>query len=90
MKIDNGSRPWDTPGLPPRAKRCRYHAQCAFRDDDPSRCPVCHRTWTRIAECDCHACNPNGAPNNPTGWTWTGRNENHRHIWRPPEKITQP
>jgi len=37
--------PWDTPGLPPRRlhQRCATHAQCAYRDDDPNRCPRCHR-----------------------------------------------
>jgi hypothetical protein len=35
---------WDTPGLPPRRlhERCRYHGHCAYRDDDPYRCPGCH------------------------------------------------
>ena len=37
--------PWDTPGLPPRrmGERCAHHSHCAYRDDDPARCPVCHR-----------------------------------------------
>ena len=37
--------PWDSPGLPQRslADRCgRHHGLCAYRDDDPVRCPVCH------------------------------------------------
>lgn len=42
---------WDAPGLPPRAKaeRCANHrGLCAFRDDDPLRCPRCHALWTHI------------------------------------------
>lgn len=45
-------RPWDTPGLPPatEAQRCANHrGMCAYRDDDPTCCPRCHRTWTQIA-----------------------------------------
>jgi len=45
------TKPWDTPGLPPRAEqdRCPTHkGLCAYRDDDPARCPVCHRSWTVI------------------------------------------
>lgn len=36
--------PWDSPGLPPRPKdeRCSRHTHCAYRDDDPGRCPNCH------------------------------------------------
>ena len=36
--------PWDTPGLPPRtmSERCARHKHCAYRDDDPARCPLCH------------------------------------------------
>ena len=37
--------PWDTPGLPDRHpdERCRWHSGlCAYRDDDPARCPLCH------------------------------------------------
>lgn len=36
--------PWDPPGLPFRfeAQRCANHSHCAFRDDDPTRCPWCH------------------------------------------------
>lgn len=36
---------WDTPGLPPRRtnERCaNHHGICAYRDDDPYRCPRCH------------------------------------------------
>ena len=35
---------WDTPGLPPRTmdERCARHKHCAYRDDDPARCPICH------------------------------------------------
>jgi hypothetical protein len=35
---------WDTPGLPPRRphERCANHGHCAYRDDDPYRCPTCH------------------------------------------------
>lgn len=39
--------PWDPPGLPPRTKadRCARHRKlCAYRDDDPTRCPACHGT----------------------------------------------
>lgn len=45
---------WDTPGLPPRsrAERCSRHGACAYRDDDPARCPICHRSWQVIAEWD--------------------------------------
>jgi hypothetical protein len=36
--------PWDTAGLPPRTmgERCSRHKHCAYRDDDPARCPLCH------------------------------------------------
>lgn len=36
--------PWDPPDLPPRtlSERCAHHKHCAYRDDDPSRCPKCH------------------------------------------------
>lgn len=42
------TRPWDPPGLPPRteAQRCANHSHCAYRDDDPERCPWCHRPWS--------------------------------------------
>ena len=35
---------WDTPGLPQRRmeERCANHTHCAYRDDDPYRCPTCH------------------------------------------------
>jgi hypothetical protein len=38
--------PWDTAGLPPRAmaERCIRHKHCAYRDDDPARCELCHAT----------------------------------------------
>lgn len=52
---------WDTPGLPPRRmhERCANHygsnsrgtantvrtVLCAYRDDDPARCPQCHRRY---------------------------------------------
>ena len=38
------ARPWDTPGLPPRSEdeRCGRHKWCAYRDDDPAYCPLCH------------------------------------------------
>jgi hypothetical protein len=41
--------PWDPPGLPPRvmADRCAHHTHCAYRDDDPDRCPHCHRPWSQ-------------------------------------------
>lgn len=43
--------PWDAPGLPPRARddRCARHPLCAYRDDDPTRCPACHG----MANCTC-------------------------------------
>ena len=43
-------RPWDTPGLPFRddKQRCANHDLCAFRDDDPARCPWCHATLTHL------------------------------------------
>jgi protein-arginine kinase activator protein McsA len=44
-------RPWDPPGLPFRAddQRCANHqSQCAFRDDDPTRCPWCHVTLKHL------------------------------------------
>lgn len=53
------TRPWDPAGLPLRteAQRCRYHhGHCAYRDDDPTRCPRCHCDWTVIATRDEHAC----------------------------------
>lgn len=48
-------RPWDTPGLPARAQedRCRWHdGHCAYRDDDPNRCTLCHATNTSN-KCTC-------------------------------------
>jgi hypothetical protein len=45
------TRPWDSPGLPPRAggDYCVNHGNsCAFRDDDPTRCPWCHCRWTHL------------------------------------------
>lgn len=49
---------WDTPRLPPRRmhERCANHygrgpqgidrpPLCAYRDDDPARCPICHRRY---------------------------------------------
>ena len=44
------TKPWDSPGLPPRreSERCAHHAHCAYRDDDPARCPRCHATWIKI------------------------------------------
>lgn len=53
------TRPWDPPGLPPRTdtQRCAYHHdQCAYRDDDPTRCPRCHRDWDLIATATEHPC----------------------------------
>jgi len=51
---------WDPAGLPPRteAERCALHGgMCAFRDDDPDRCPRCHRTWAKLAtDTYPHAC----------------------------------
>jgi hypothetical protein len=44
---------WDTPGLPPRRlkERCaHHHGLCAYRDDDPYRCPTCHTIPER---CNC-------------------------------------
>lgn len=44
---------WDTPGLPPRTadQRCRHHKHCAYRDDDPARCTLCHASRTKCT-CD--------------------------------------
>src|SRR5215471_5607895 len=45
-------RAWDTPGLPActEQERCgRHRGMCAYRDDDPGRCPECHRSWARLA-----------------------------------------
>lgn len=53
---------WDTPGLPPRKlkDRCRHHRNlCAYRDDDPHRCPRCHTIPER---CTC-ATRTNRNPN---------------------------
>ena len=38
--------PWDPSGVPPRTmgERCARHKHCAYRDDDPARCPLCHAT----------------------------------------------
>jgi hypothetical protein len=59
--------PWDTLGLPPRrfADRCANHPPhsnggvaaggCAFRDDDPARCPYCHRRSEGCAAEPCRA-----------------------------------
>lgn len=46
--------PWDTFGLPPRrmGERCAHHNHCAYRDDDPARCPRCHAIPER---CKCHS-----------------------------------
>jgi hypothetical protein len=58
------ARRWDTPGLPPRddRDRCPHHyGLCAYRADDPARCPTCHATWSVIARTGWHSC-PNPAP----------------------------
>jgi hypothetical protein len=41
--------PWDPPDLPPRTmpERCARHRYCAYRDDDPTRCPLCHASPTK-------------------------------------------
>jgi hypothetical protein len=52
---DTTVRIWDTLGLPPRteAQRCaRHRGMCAYRDDDPARCTICHRAWPKIATDD--------------------------------------
>ena len=42
---------WDTPGLPPTETRCQWHSGlCAYRDDDPARCTLCHAS---PAKCTC-------------------------------------
>ena len=51
-------KPWDTPGLRFRTdeQRCANHENCAFRDDDPARCPWCHSTLAhleRVGHSDC-------------------------------------
>jgi hypothetical protein len=47
------AKPWDTPGLPPREQgdRCQHHKHCAYRDDDPARCSLCHATPKK---CSCN------------------------------------
>lgn len=57
------SYPWDTPGLPPRTQdeRCARHKECAYRDDEPNRCAVCHSTVERCA-------GKHGSPANGHGW----------------------
>lgn len=44
--------PWDQSGAPPRTAkdRCATHSHCAYRDDDPTRCPTCHGS----ANCTCN------------------------------------
>ena len=53
---DNAStKPWDSPGLPSRSndERCRWHdGHCAYRDDDPARCTLCHATLA-AGKCTC-------------------------------------
>jgi hypothetical protein len=58
--------PWDPPGLAPRTpdERCARHKYCAYRDDDPNRCPVCHSTIKRCA-------GKHGSPAYNQGW-WGG------------------
>lgn len=49
----HAAKPWDTPGLPARAQedRCRWHnGYCAYHEDDPTRCCLCH---TDNARCTC-------------------------------------
>jgi hypothetical protein len=43
---------WDSPDLPPRteSQRCARHEHCAYRDDDPALCPICHRNWTIVTD----------------------------------------
>lgn len=50
---DPGSKPWDTPGLPETTQRCRFHrGLCAYRDDDPARCALCHAA-NSSGKCNC-------------------------------------
>lgn len=35
---------------------CRWHAKCAYRDDDPDRCPWCHVLWSIILREGTHSC----------------------------------
>lgn len=35
-------------------KPCRVHRYCAYRDDDPTRCPWCHASWALMP--DLHTC----------------------------------
>lgn len=47
--------PWDTPGLPDRApeERCRWHdGHCAYRDDEPRGCTLCHASHASV-KCTC-------------------------------------
>jgi hypothetical protein len=64
--------PWDTPGLPPRRmdERCANHSHCAYRDDDPNRCPVCHRKTPPGCSHTSYPRNvaPPSAPNAKTGY----------------------
>ena len=51
--------PWDTKGLVPRTneERCTYHQNlCAYRDDDPACCPICHASFTIILATGLHSC----------------------------------
>lgn len=55
MATKSTVRRWDPPGLAPREKddRCALHkGGCAYRDDDPDRCPKCHRSWRVITGWD--------------------------------------
>jgi hypothetical protein len=44
--------PWDQPDAPRRTPeaRCATHSHCAYRDDDPNRCSICHGS----ANCTCN------------------------------------
>jgi hypothetical protein len=52
--------PWDTAGLPPRTmpERCARHKHCAYRDDDPARCSLCHASSEKCK--GTHGNTPNG------------------------------
>src|SRR5262245_16445263 len=62
------ARRWDPPGLEPVPddQRCPWHyGLCAYRADDPARCPWCHSTWATIRRTGGHSCE--------RGSVWSGQ-----------------
>lgn len=52
-------RPWDPPDLDPvpDQDRCHWHSgNCAYREDDPARCPFCHGSWWAVRYNGVHVC----------------------------------